>query len=46
MHGAPDDFANAALTARIRDEQFLQGPLADAMTHAPGPRRRHRDGNV
>jgi hypothetical protein len=29
-----DDFANPALTARIRDEQFLQGPLADAMTHA------------
>ena len=29
-----DDFADAALEARIRDEQFLQGPLADAMTHA------------
>jgi hypothetical protein len=29
-----DDFANGALTARITDEQFLQGPLADAMTHA------------
>jgi len=29
-----DDFADAALTARITDEQFLQGPLADAMTHA------------
>lgn len=28
-----DDFADATLTARIRDEQFLQGPLADAMTH-------------
>jgi hypothetical protein len=28
-----DDFANDRLTARIRDEQFLQGPLADAMTH-------------
>lgn len=28
-----DDFANDALTARISDEQFLQGPLADAMTH-------------
>ncbi|HXT14275.1 MAG TPA: hypothetical protein VN706_01510 [Gemmatimonadaceae bacterium] len=92
-----DDFGNAALSAHIRDEQFLQGPLADAMTHvgqiamlrrihgapipsgnfifatidaknlspaqslpnapdpdwrademphAPGPRRRHRDGNV
>ena len=29
-----DDLANPALTARISDEQFLQGPLADAMTHA------------
>jgi hypothetical protein len=29
-----DDFADGALTARITDEQFLQGPLADAMTHA------------
>jgi hypothetical protein len=29
-----DDLANPSLTARIRDEQFLQGPLADAMTHA------------
>lgn len=28
------DFGNAALDARISDEQFLQGPLADAMTHA------------
>ena len=28
------DFANTALTASISDEQFLQGPLADAMTHA------------
>jgi len=28
------DFANPALTATINDEQFLQGPLADAMTHA------------
>ena len=28
-----DDFADESLTARIRDEQFLQGPLADAMTH-------------
>ena len=28
-----DDFADGALTARITDEQFLQGPLADAMTH-------------
>ncbi|MDB4887868.1 MAG: hypothetical protein JWN79_3306 [Gemmatimonadetes bacterium] len=29
-----DDLADAALTARISDAQFLQGPLADAMTHA------------
>ena len=29
-----DDLADAALAARITDEQFLQGPLADAMTHA------------
>lgn len=29
-----DDFADMALEARISDEQFLQGPLADAMTHA------------
>ena len=29
-----DDFADRELTARISDEQFLQGPLADAMTHA------------
>jgi hypothetical protein len=28
------DFANEALQARISDEQFLQGPLSDAMTHA------------
>lgn len=28
------DLANPALAARITDEQFLQGPLADAMTHA------------
>lgn len=28
------DFGDGALTARISDEQFLQGPLADAMTHA------------
>jgi hypothetical protein len=27
------DFANPELTAKISDEQFLQGPLADAMTH-------------
>ena len=29
-----DDLADPALAARITDEQFLQGPLADAMTHA------------
>ena len=28
------DFADESLTARISDEQFLQGPLSDAMTHA------------
>ncbi|MDQ6831361.1 MAG: hypothetical protein M3081_21070 [Gemmatimonadota bacterium] len=28
------DFADESLKARISDEQFLQGPLADAMTHA------------
>lgn len=28
------DFEDPALTARISDEQFLQGPLSDAMTHA------------
>jgi len=28
------DFGDVSLTARISDEQFLQGPLADAMTHA------------
>jgi hypothetical protein len=28
------DFADEGLQARISDEQFLQGPLADAMTHA------------
>ncbi len=28
------DLADAALTARLTDEQLLQGPLADAMTHA------------
>jgi len=29
-----DDFGDGALTATISDEQFLQGPLSDAMTHA------------
>ena len=28
-----DDFSDENLSARIQDEQFLQGPLADAMTH-------------
>jgi hypothetical protein len=28
------DFADPSLQAKISDEQFLQGPLADAMTHA------------
>ncbi|HEV2643730.1 MAG TPA: hypothetical protein VGT98_13535, partial [Candidatus Elarobacter sp.] len=28
-----DDFADDSLAATISDEQFLQGPLADAMTH-------------
>ena len=28
------DFADTSLTAQITDEQFLQGPLSDAMTHA------------
>ena len=28
------DFGDPSLKARISDEQFLQGPLADAMTHA------------
>jgi hypothetical protein len=28
------DFGNLTLEARITDQQFLQGPLADAMTHA------------
>ncbi len=29
-----DDFGDPSLTAGITDEQFLQGPLSDAMTHA------------
>lgn len=28
------DLGDASLTATISDEQFLQGPLSDAMTHA------------
>ena len=34
LQGLHDDFADATLTATITDEQFLQGMLADAMTHA------------
>lgn len=34
LEGLRDDFADAALTPTITDQQFLQGPLADAMTHA------------
>jgi hypothetical protein len=34
LEGLRDDLADAALAATISDEQFLQGPLADAMTHA------------
>jgi hypothetical protein len=29
-----DDLGDATLQATITDEQFLQGPLSDAMTHA------------
>jgi len=29
-----DDLGDASLSARVTDEQFLQGPLSDAMTHA------------
>jgi hypothetical protein len=29
-----DDLADASLVATLTDEQFLQGPLSDAMTHA------------
>jgi hypothetical protein len=34
LAGLSGDFADATLTARITDQQFLQGPLSDAMTHA------------
>lgn len=34
MAALRDDFGDDSLTAQITDEQFLQGPLADAMTHA------------
>ncbi len=33
LHELLTDFSNPSLSARISDEQFLQGPLADAMTH-------------
>ena len=33
LHELLTDFGNPALSAKISDEQFLQGPLADAMTH-------------
>jgi hypothetical protein len=29
-----NDFGDSTLTTTISDEQFLQGPMADAMTHA------------
>ncbi|CAN5298409.1 hypothetical protein BH23GEM2_BH23GEM2_07030 [soil metagenome] len=34
LQSLSDDFVDDALRARISDEQFLQGPLSDAMTHA------------
>ena len=34
LQALSDDFADLHLEARISDEQFLQGPLSDAMTHA------------
>lgn len=34
LEGLRDDFGDTTLEASITDEQFLQGPLADAMTHA------------
>lgn len=34
LRALSDDLANPTLQARISDEQFLQGPLSDAMTHA------------
>lgn len=34
LEGLRNDFADPTLTATITDQQFLQGPLADAMTHA------------
>jgi hypothetical protein len=34
LEGLSRDLGDPSLQARISDEQFLQGPLADAMTHA------------
>ena len=34
LAGLSADFADDSLAARISDQQFLQGPLSDAMTHA------------
>ena len=34
LQALSNDFADPHLEARISDEQFLQGPLSDAMTHA------------
>src|SRR5687767_12075621 len=34
LHELHTDFANPELKAWITDDQFLQGPLSDAMTHA------------
>jgi hypothetical protein len=34
LHALAVDLADDALPSRLTDEQFLQGPLADAMTHA------------
>ena len=34
LAGLAADFGDPSLTARISDQQFLQGPLSDAMTHA------------
>lgn len=34
LEGLSRDLGDAALTCRLTDEQLLQGPFADAMTHA------------
>jgi hypothetical protein len=34
LHALSGDLADPSLHARITDEQFLHGPLSDAMTHA------------